>query len=149
MLKHVPDFIDAELLWVLGAMGHGDDLAVVDRNFPAVSVAAETVSGKLITLGGLDAPKAVRGICELMPLDSFVEAPLAWMDPVDQPGKPLPVHLDVKAACAEAEGQEVKHQVIERFAFYEAAKKCFAVVQTTEDRPYGCFILKKGVVFNK
>jgi L-fucose mutarotase len=149
MLKHVPDFIDAELLWVLGAMGHGDDLAVVDRNFPAVSVAAETVSGKLITLGGMDAPKAVRGICELMPLDSFVEAPLAWMDPVDQPGAVLPVHADVKEACRQAEGQEVKHKVIERFDFYTQAKKCFAVVQTSENRPYGCFILKKGVVFDK
>jgi len=149
MLKHVPSFFDAELLWVLAAMGHGDDLAVVDRNYPAESTAAETVSGKLVTLGGLDAPTCVAGLLELMPLDSFVEAPLAWMDPVDRPGAVLPVHADVLAACEKAEGQPVAHRVIERFEFYKAAKQCFAVVQTSENRPYGCFILKKGVVFDK
>lgn len=148
MLKNIPPFMDAELLWVLAAMGHGDQLAVVDRNFPAASVAAETVSGKLITVAGLDAPQCIGGILQLMPLDTFVEAPVAWMDPVDQPGKALSVHTDVLAACEQAEGRKVGHGVIERFAFYEAAKKCFAVVQNTENRPYGCFILKKGVVFD-
>ena len=148
MLKNVPAFMDAELLWVLAAMGHGDELAVVDRNFPARSVAMETQSGRLITLGGMDAPSAIGGILELMPLDTFVESPLAWMDPVDQPGTILPVHADVLAACHRAEGRQVAHAVIERFAFYGAAKKCFAVVQNGENRPYGCFILKKGVVFD-
>ena len=148
MLKHVPSFMDAELLWVLAAMGHGDELVVVDRNFPAQSVAMETQSGKLITLGGMDAPSSIGGILELMPLDNFVEAPIAWMDPVDQPGVVLPVHADVLAACRRAEGREVAHGVIERFDFYAAAKKCFAVVQNGENRPYGCFILKKGVVFD-
>ena len=85
---------------------------------------------------------------ELMPLDSFVDAPLAWMDPVDQPGAILSVHADVLAACNKAEGREVRHRVIERHQFYAAAKKCFAVVQNSENRPYGCFILKKGVVFD-
>jgi L-fucose mutarotase len=148
MLKHVPAFIDAELLWVLAAMGHGDELAVVDRNFPARSVAVETSSGKLITLAGLDAPSSIGGILELMPLDTFVDAPLAWMDPVDQPGAVLAVHADVLSACRRAEGRDVAHGVIERHQFYAAAKKCFAVVQNSENRPYGCFILKKGVVFD-
>jgi len=148
MLKHIPSFMDAELLWVLAAMGHGDELAVVDRNFPAQSVAAETTSGRLITLAGLDAPQAIGGILELMPLDSFVEAPIAWMDSVTEPGAILSVHADVLEACRKAEGHEVPHGVIERFAFYAAAKKCFAVVQNSENRPYGCFILKKGVVFD-
>lgn len=148
MLKHVPAFMDAELLWVLAAMGHGDELAVVDRNFPARSVAMATQSGRLITLGGMDAPTSIGGILELMPLDTFVDAPLAWMDPVDQPGAILSVHADVLSACNQAEGRSVAHSVIERFAFYGAAKKCFAVVQNGENRPYGCFILKKGVVFD-
>ena len=148
MLKHVPPFMDAELLWVLAAMGHGDQLVVVDRNFPAQSVAMETQSGKLITLGGMDAPSSISGILELMPLDSFVDAPLAWMDPVDQPGAILSVHADILAACHKAEGREVKHRVIERHQFYAEARSCFAVVQNSESRPYGCFILKKGVVFD-
>ena len=148
MLKHVPPFMDAELLWVLAAMGHGDQLVVVDRNFPAQSVAMETQSGRLITLGGMDAPSSISGILELMPLDSFVDAPLAWMDPVDQPGAILSVHADILAACHKAEGREVKHRVIERHQFYAEARSCFAVVQNSESRPYGCFILKKGVVFD-
>jgi L-fucose mutarotase len=149
MLKHVPAFMDAELLWVLAAMGHGDELAVVDRNFPARSVAMETQSGKLITLGGMDAPSAIAGILELMPLDSFVDAPLAWMDPSDQAGAVLSVHADVLNVCKRAEGRDVAYAVIERHQFYAAAKKCFAVVQNSENRPYGCFILKKGVVFDE
>lgn len=147
MLKLIPAFIDADLLWVLAAMGHGDELAVVDRNFPARSVAMQTRSGRLISLGGMDAPGAIEGILQLLPLDGFVDAPLAWMDPVDEPGKMLPVHADVLSACRRAEGVEVAHRVIERHAFYDAAKRCFAVVQNSESRPYGCFILKKGVVF--
>lgn len=148
MLKHVPAFIDADLLWVLAAMGHGDELAVVDRNFPARSVALETQSGKLITLGGMDAPGSIGGILELLPLDSFVDAPLRWMDSSVEPGIVLPVHADVLDVCRRAEGREVQHAVIERHQFYAAAKKCFAVVQNSENRPYGCFILKKGVVYD-
>jgi L-fucose mutarotase len=60
----------------------------------------------------------------------------------------LPVHAAVLEVCRQAEGRPVAHAVIERHAFYEAARKCFAVVQTSENRPYGCFILKKGVVFD-
>ena len=149
MLKHIPEFIDADLLWILAAMGHGDELAVVDRNFPAYSVAKETVSQKCVVLSGKNAPETIAGILHLMPLDHFVEAPLAWMDPVDQEGVILPVHADVLRECEAAEGQKISHHAIERHAFYRAAKKCFAVVQCTEDRPYGCFILKKGVIFEK
>ena len=148
MLKRIPAFIDAKLLRVLAAMGHGDELAVVDRNFPAESVAVHCTSGELISLGGLDAPTAISGIVELLPLDHFVKAPLHWMDPVDSPGTVLPVHADVLAVCRHAEQREIDFSPIERFAFYEAARKSFAVIQTGESRPYGCFILKKGVIFD-
>ena len=148
MLKKIPPFMDAELLWILAAMGHGDELAVVDRNFPSKSVAMQTQSGRLVTLEGLNAPQTIGGILELFPLDNFVEAPVFWMDPVDQPGAVLSVHADIQRVCNEAEGRIVTCQAIERHAFYAAAKRCFAVVQNTENRPYGCFILKKGVVFD-
>ncbi len=147
MLKRIPDFIDANLLWVLAAMGHGDELVVVDRNFPALATAKSCTSGELIALSRLDAPTAIRGILELLPLDTFVPAPLRWMDPVDTPGAVMPVHAEVLAVCQQAEGAVVGHAAIERFAFYEAARRGFAVVQTSESRPYGCFILKKGVIF--
>lgn len=147
MLKRIPDFMDAELLWVLAAMGHGDQLAVVDRNFPARTIALQTRSQRLATLGGLNAPQTIAGLLELLPLDTFVAQPLAWMDPVDTPGTVLPVHADVLAACRAAEGRDIAHRVIPRAEFYDAAARCFAVVQNTESRPYGCFILTKGVVF--
>ncbi len=147
MLKRIPPFLDANLLWVLAAMGHGDELVVVDRNFPALSTAKRSTSGELITLPGIDAPTAIRGVLELFPLDTFVPTPLRWMDPVDTPGVVLPVHAEVLAVCQQSEGASVGHEAIERFAFYEAARHGFAVVQTSESRPYGCFILKKGVIF--
>jgi L-fucose mutarotase len=149
MLKRIPDFFDADLLWVLAAMGHGDQLAVVDRNFPAWAIAQQTRSQRLVTLGGMDAPRTIAGLLELLPLDTFVDQPLAWMDPVDEPGKVLSVHADVLAVCRAAEGRDIAHQVIPRADFYDAAKRCFAVVQNSESRPYGCFILTKGVVFEK
>jgi len=147
MLKNLPAFMTPELLWILAAMGHGDELAVVDRNFPAQSLAYGTRSRKLVTLSGMDAPAAIAGILELLPLDGFVQTPVWRMDPVDQPGVALPVHRDVMQACDLAEGRTLTCGVLERHAFYAAAERCFAIVQNSESRPYGCFILKKGVVF--
>lgn len=147
MLKRVPAFMNADLLWVLAAMGHGDELAVVDRNFPAQSLAYRTRSGRVVTLAGMDAASTIAGILELLPLDDFVETALWRMDPVDQPGTVLPVHRDVMRACDAAEGRAVVCGVLDRQAFYAAAECCFAIVQNSESRPFGCFILKKGVVF--
>lgn len=146
MLKGIPAFIDAELLWVLAAMGHGDELVIVDRNFPARAVAKATPSGKLITLGGMDAPATVAGLLPLFPLDDFVDAPLAWMDPCPTPGAILPASAEILALCRKAEGRDIGHAAIERMAFYERARACFAVVRTSESRPYANFILTKGVV---
>lgn len=147
MLKRLPAFMDADLLWVLAAMGHGDELAVVDRNFPAHSIAGSTRSGKLVTLNGMDCLGCISGILTLLPLDDFVDTALWRMDPVDQPGVVLPVHQDVMRACDTAEGRAVACGVLDRQAFYAATSRCFAIVHTSESRPYGCFILKKGVVF--
>ena len=148
MLKGVPSVLNADLLWILGSMGHGDDLALVDRNFPAASVAAATVSGKLVCLGGLDTTQAAKAILMLFPLDSFVEAPVRYMEAVDDPNAILAVHRDMEQAAQVAEGTAVIMESVERHAFYRAAAKSYAVVQTDEARPYGCFLLKKGVIFD-
>ncbi|MCP5280876.1 MAG: fucose dissimilation pathway protein FucU [Rhodoferax sp.] len=147
MLKTLPPFMSADLLWVLAAMGHGDQLALVDRNYPAHATAMATRSGKLVQLPGTDVTSALQGILQLLPLDTFIASPLAHMDPVDQPGVRLPVHHEALAICEAAEGREVGMEAIGRFAFYAAARNAFALVHTTEDRPYGCFLLTKGVVF--
>ena len=148
MLKGVPPIVGAELLWVLESMGHGDDLVLVDRNFPADSVARHTVSGRLVRLAGADCPQAARAILSLFPLDDFVEAPIQRMEVVGEPETLLEVHREVLAEAREAEGREIVMGSIERHAFYAEARKSYAVVQTTEARPYGCFLLKKGVIFD-
>ncbi|MGR9060744.1 RbsD/FucU family protein (plasmid) [Rhizobium leguminosarum] len=146
MLKGVPPFITADLLWIMASMGHGDELAIVDRNFSGFRVATQTTSGKLLILEGVDAPTAVRGILQMMPLDTFSETPLMHMEAVDAPGELLEVHKDVLAICREAEVRKIESRPVERFAYYPIAMRSFAVVQTAESRAYGNFILKKGVV---
>ena len=148
MLKGVSPIVGAELLWVLESMGHGDDLVLVDRNFPADSVARQTATGKLIRLDGVDCTQAARAILALYPLDSFVEAPIQRMEVIGEPETLLEVHREVLAVAREAEGGDVAMASLERHAFYAEARKGYAVVQTTEARPYGCFLLKKGVIFD-
>jgi L-fucose mutarotase len=147
MLKGIPSIISADLLWVLRAMGHGDVLAVVDRNFPALTVSKSTTSQRLINIDGVNDTQAIKAILTLYPLDTFIDVQLQHMQVVGEPDTQLKVHTEVFAECR-AVMPEAKMGSIERFAFYEAAKQSFAVVQTTEDRPYGCFLLTKGVVFD-
>lgn len=147
MLKGIPSIISADLLWVLRAMGHGDVLAIVDRNFPAHSVATQTVSGKLVNIDGVNDTQAIKAILSLYPLDTFIDQQVQHMQVVGEPDTQLEVHTEVLAEC-KAVMPDAKMGSVERFAFYEAAKQSFAVVQTSEDRPYGCFLLTKGVVFD-
>ena len=127
-------------------MGHGDDLVVVDCNFPAEAVASQTISKRLIQMPGLNSPEAVRTILSLLPLDTFVDDPLKRMEVVGNPAEILNIHRETLAAAVEMEGRPLTLTPVERFAFYELAKRSFAVVRTAEIRPYGCFILRKGVI---
>jgi L-fucose mutarotase len=148
MLKGLDPLLDADLLYLLAARGHGDDLALVDRNFPADSVARATVTGQLVRQDGVDTTAKARAILSLFPLDSFVEAPIQSMEVVGEPETLLEVHQDMQRVANQAEGREVTMASLERFAFYEAVKGAYAVIATAKARPYGCFILKKGVVFD-
>ena len=143
MLKGIDPVVTPELLHVLASMGHGDELVLVDRNFPAVSVGR-----RVVRLDGCDLPRAARAILGLFPVDTFIERPVAAMQMVDTPDVVPDVQQDVFALVDEAEGRQVAVERVERFAFYERARRAFAVVTTTEDRPYGCVVLTKGVVFD-
>jgi len=101
MLKGISPVLGAEALWVLAAMGHGDDLALVDRNFPAAEVAARTVTGRLVRLAGVDATAAARAILSLFPIDGFADDPIRRMEVVGEPDTMLEVHREV---LAEARG---------------------------------------------
>lgn len=146
MLKGIDPRLTAEIVHVLMLMGHGDDLVICDVNHPAATIAAETTYGRLVAMAGCDIPTAARAILTLMPLDSFVPAPVSRMQVVGNPDGVVPVFGRMQAVIDAAEGRAVQMQALERFAFYGAAKQAFAIIRTADSGPYGCFILKKGVV---
>ena len=146
MLKGIDQRLSAEVVHVLMLMGHGDDLVICDVNHPAVSIAKFTTYGQLIDMAGCDIPTATTAILKLMPLDSFVDAPVSRMQVVGKPAMSMPVFARMQTVIDRAEGRAVPMQSLERFAFYEAAKQAFAIIRTSDSGPYGCFILKKGVV---
>jgi L-fucose mutarotase len=146
MLKGIDQRLSAEIVHVLMLMGHGDDLVICDVNHPAATIAAETTYGTLIDMAGCDIPTGAAAILSLMPLDTFVPAPVARMQVVGNPDGIVPIFARMQAVVDRAEGRAVTLEPLERFAFYEAAKKSFAIIRTADSGPYGCFILKKGVV---
>lgn len=145
MLKTIDPILNADVLHALRAMGHGDDLVVADANFPSASVAADTALGVLLRIDR-GAPEVVRAILSLMPLDGFVEDAAARMEVVGAPSEIPAVQAEVQAEIDRAEGAPRPMMGIERFAFYDRARRAFAVVQTAEPRFYGCFAFRKGVI---
>lgn len=141
MLRGIDPLLTPELLMILRAMGHGDEIAIVDANFPAVSSAL-----RLVRLDGANATQALGAILSLMPLDSFVEDPTACMQVVGKPEQIPPAAADFQKIIDRLSGFPKKITMVERFAFYDRAKQCFAIVATGERRLYGNIILKKGVI---
>jgi L-fucose mutarotase len=146
MLKNIDYLLNADVLQALRAMGHGDDLVITDTNFPADAVARQTVLGKLLRIDGVTAARAAKAILSVMPLDSFVDKPALRMEVVGKPNELLPVAKEVQAEIDGAEGRSWPMGAVERFAFYDLAKKAYCVIQTGETRFYGCFVFKKGVI---
>ncbi len=146
MLKNIDHRLNADVLRALRAMGHGDDVILCDTNFPADSVARQTVIGKLLRIDNVSAARAARAVLSVMPLDSFVEKPAGRMEIVGKPNEIPPVQQEVQAEIDKAEGKSWPMGSIERFAFYDLAKKAYCVIQTGETRFYGCFVFKKGVI---
>jgi L-fucose mutarotase len=142
MLKGLDPLLNADLLHVLRAMGHGDDIVLADANFPHA-----TMARRLVRLDGADAPRVLRAVLSVMPLDDFVDDPALRIEVVGDPGAVPEVCRDFQTVLDEVEGPgAVKLGRIERFAFYERARAAFAVVATGETRLYGCILLKKGVI---
>ncbi len=146
MLKGIDPAVTAELLTVLMSMGHGDDIVICDVNHPAATIARETTHGKVVDLAGCDLPRAAEAILSLMPLDTFVDEPVFRMKVVDDPERIMPAHTAMQAVVDRIEGRPVGMATLERFDFYAAARKAFAIVRTSDPGPYGCFILRMGVV---
>jgi L-fucose mutarotase len=142
MLKGIPDIISPDLLKIMHEMGHGDDLVIGDANYPAASNAQ-----RLIRCDGHGTTELLDAILQLFPLDSYVECPVSLMQVV--PGDPtIPeIQDEIKKVVIKQEGRGEKViEYVERFSFYEKAKKAYAIVATTERKLYGCMIIKKGVI---
>jgi len=144
MLKGIPGILSPELLKILMEMGHGDEIVLADGNFPAASIA-----NKLVRCDGHDIPQLLDAVLKLFPLDPYVDSPVALMQVV--PGDPVetPIWDVYKGIVEKYEPENNKFEHIERFAFYERAKKAYAVVATGEKALYANIILKKGVVVEK
>ena len=134
--------LNGELLHVLASMGHGDQLAIVDRNFPAMSLGS-----RVVRLDGADTNEVGRAILSVLPLDTFVDRPIVRMEVADAPDEIPAVQANFLTLAEEIEQRPIGAASLSRQAFYERARSAYAVVATGELRPYGCFILIKGAVF--
>jgi L-fucose mutarotase len=141
MLKGLSPLLTPDLLHALASMGHGDELAIVDAHFPAV-----TLARRLIRIDAAEAPAVLAACLSLVPLDGFVSDPAVRMEVVGKPADIPPVAREFQAAIERAEGSAVKLRKVDRHSFYDRASKAFAIVLTGEQRTYGNIIIKKGVV---
>ena len=146
MLKGIDPRLNAEVLFALRAMGHGDTIVLSDTNFPSDSLARQSVLGKLLRLDNLTSAEASEAILSVMPLDTFVDDFAMRMEIVNAPNDIPEVQREVQEKINLSEKIPRTMISIERFAFYEEAKKSYAVIQTGERRFYGCFIFRKGVI---
>jgi L-fucose mutarotase len=146
MLKNIDPLLTPELLQVMAAMGHGDELAVVDANFPADSVALRTGHGRVVPLAGTSMPEAVRAILTLLPLDDFVDTPVRRMAIDNSPDDLPEAQREVQAVIDHAAGRSWPTGTLARFDFYEAAGNSYAVVLTGERRYYGNVLIRKGAI---
>jgi L-fucose mutarotase len=146
LLKHIDPLLTAELLWILASMGHGDDLALVDANFPAEAVAASTTSRRLVRLPGLRMGAVAQAILSLLPVDDFTADPLRRMLVVDDTDMVPPVQQELADVVTTALGHALPAVGIDRFDFYTAARQAFAVVQVGDVRFYGNLLIRKGAI---
>jgi len=141
MLKGLSPLLTPDLLHALASMGHGDEIAIVDANFPAASVAK-----RLITIAGAGAHEVLAAVLEVLPLDTVDTPAVFTMEVIgDAAALPEPV-ADFAAVLADHELADVEIGHLERRAFYERARDGYAVVRTGELRPYGNILLVKGTV---
>lgn len=140
MLKGIPPILPPDLLHALRAMGHGDEIALVDANYPG-----ESAGPPMIRLDGVEMNPLIDAILSLMPLDTFVEDQAFAMEVVGDPNARVQTHKDFDALVKKHE-PTMKLSLIERFAFYERVRGAYAIVQTGERRLYGNILLKKGII---
>lgn len=140
MLIGIAPCISPELLATLAKMGHGDEIVLADAFFPG-----DSFNARVIRADGIRIPELLDGILSLINLDAYVDTPAIMMQPTPGDKLDLSVENAYRAAIDKHWPKTPSIGRMERFAFYERAKKAFAVVMTGETATYGNIILKKGV----
>ncbi|MBM4102894.1 MAG: L-fucose mutarotase [Planctomycetes bacterium] len=141
MLKNISSILSPELLKVLMEMGHGDEIVIADGNFPAASIAQ-----RLIRADGHSVPPILEAVLKLFPLDIYVKKPVALMQLVPGDTVKTPIWEEYRSIIKASGEKFDDFENVERFAFYERARKAYAVIATSESALYANIILKKGVV---
>ena len=144
MLKGILQILSPELLMVLCEMGHGDRIVISDGNFPAESMGKDAI---VIRCDGHGVPELLDAILQVFPLDTYVEHPVNLMEVMPGDDVETPIWDTYKEIIRKHDdrGDAVVGQ-IERFAFYEEAKKVYAIIATGESALYANIMLQKGVV---
>ena len=144
MLKNIPNILSPELLKVLCEMGHSDRIVIADGNFPSESMGKNAI---VIRADGHGAAELLDAILTVFPLDGYVEAPVSLMQVMPGDTVETPIWDEYKKIVAKHDERgEKAFGEIERFAFYEEAKKCYAIIATGESALYANLILQKGVI---
>ena len=141
MLIGVDPLLGPDLLQALRAMGHGDTIVLADANFPAHSVGSRVIRAE-----GCDLARLLTAVLSVLPIDQFEPDPAVGMEVVGDQRKREPVHADIERLLAQHGQPPARLTLIERHAFYERARKAFAVVSCGERRFYGNVILRKGTI---
>jgi L-fucose mutarotase len=141
MLKGISPILSPELLAVLSAMGHGDEIVLADAHFPG-----DSTNEYVLRADGIGIPDLLDAILPLFELDDYVDAPLFMMQATQNDTLDPEVEISYRKAIDKHCAPEAsKIERIERFSFYDRARECFAVVMTGELAKYGNIILRKGV----
>jgi len=147
MLKGINPIINPELLKILCEMGHGDSIVIADGNFPAESVGKNAF---VVRMDGHGVPEILEAILELMPLDQYVEQPVSLMERCEGDNADVSIWKKYDQILeASGEGKDGCVRKVERFAFYDEAKKAYAVIATSETSQYANVILQKGCIIKK
>ena len=143
MLKNISPLLTPQLLFGLAKLGHGDDVALVDANFPADRI-AEQAHARLVQLPGLSTTQVLQAVLSVLPLDSF-DSPCSWTMQVVGDGQAVPAPVTELRRALKDAGEDLPGN-LERFAFYEQARSARLVVQTGDLRKYANILLRKGVI---
>ena len=140
MLKGISPLLGPELLGTLYRMGHGDEIVLADAHFPGDSLGPPVVRADGLLIADL-----LEALLPLFAIDTYVDDPLVMMAAVEGDVLDPAVEASYAERIVRVEPEAPPIERLERFAFYERAKRAFAVVMTGDTAKYGNILLKKGV----